>query len=375
MKQSLSQATSQATPRPAAVFLSLFFVALTACGGDTVGLEDYSVEYRDSRDADALEVPPGLSSASIEDSMAIPGATSYSALEQQRAEQNPAATDVLPVHEDIEVVRDGDKRWLVVNMPAGEVWPKLREFWLQLGFLLNLEDAQIGVMETDWKENRADIEEGFLRDIIGSVLDNVYASPTRDSFRTRIEESDRPDSTEVFISHRGVLEKLTREFEGETVWDVRPSEPELEAEMLRRLMVFLGADDEAARARLAQSAQKLRASLVKDRDDNPVINYRTGFPRAWRTVGLALDRIGFAVEGRDRSKGLYQVRYSDPLADTQGGVFSGLFGGDETPADQYQVNLVGDEVSTQIIVLDKDGARDTSDTAARILALLFEQIR
>jgi len=372
----------------------IFYATLTAsivsgCSGvdveetvtDAVGLEDYSIEYKKSKQVDTLELPPDLSSSRIDDSMVVPGGGS--ATYSDVAGKNQAISKrsgVLPTQDDIRVVRDGDSRWLVVNAPADQVWGKVREFWMDLGFLLTVENPQIGIMETDWKENRADIPDDFIREFLSTVLESAYSAPTRDSFRVRIEHGDKQDTTEIFISHRGVLEKVAGD--ESTVWETRPAEPELEAEMLRRLMVFMGTEDNKARARLAKTGRgAIRARLIKDREGNTLVDYKAGYPRAWRIVGLALDRVGFTVEDRDRSKGIYYVRYSDPLKDMKSnekGLLSSLvfWGDDEEPSEEeYQVTLVGDEASTQIIVLDKDGKRDKTKTSRRILTLLYEQIK
>lgn len=368
----------------------LIVMSLTACGTseevsetlkETVGLEDYSIEYKKSKQVDTLEVPPDLSSSRIEDTLVIPGGGSASYSEYARTGQqtNSRKSGVLPQQDDIRVERDGDKRWLIVKGTPEQVWPKLREFWLELGFLLTVENPQVGIMETDWKENRADIPDDLIRDFLKKVLDSAYSAPTRDSFRLRIEEGEAAGLTEIFVTHRGVLEKLSGQT---TVWETRPAEPDLEAEMLRRIMIFLGTEDQKARARLARtSAQGVRARLIKDREGNALIDYRTSYPRAWRTVGLALDRVGFTVEDRDRSQGIYFVRYSDPLANAKRndkGLLSGLifWGSDEKPSEeQYMVNLAGDESSTQIVVLDKHGKRDKTKTSRRILTLLYDQIK
>jgi len=368
-------------------YMALLAALVAGCSGvdleetvtETVGLEDYSIEYKKSKQVDTLELPPDLSSSRIEDSMVVPGGGSASYSDLNRQGTKSRGPGVLPDQKDIRVERDGNSRWLVINAPAEQVWGKVREFWVDLGFLLTAENPQVGIMETDWKENRADIPNDFIREFLSTVLESAYSAPTRDSFRARIEEGDSPDQTEIFISHRGVLEKVSGE---STVWETRPAEPELEAEMLRRLMIFMGTEDAKARARLAKTSQGvIRARLIKDREGNALVDYRAGFPRAWRIVGLALDRVGFTVEDRDRSKGIYYVRYSDPLKDMQSeekGLLSSLvfWADDEKPSEEeYQVTLSGDEASTQITVQDKNGQRDKSKTAGRILTLLYEQIK
>lgn len=364
-------------------FLSLLLAACSFEGvKETIGLEDYSIEYKKSKQVDTLEVPPDLSSSRIDDTMVVPssGSASYSDYQAAGKKATTTGSRVLPEQKDIRVERDGDKRWLVINAPAEQVWQKLREFWLDMGFLLKVENPEVGIMETDWKENRADIPNDLIRGLLSKFMDSAYSAPTRDMFRVRIEKGDKKNQTEVFVSHRGVLEKATGD--ESVIWETRPSEPGLEAEILRRIMVFMGIEDRKARARLAKIKKHgIRARLIKDRVGNTLIDYRTSYPRAWRIVGLALDRVGFTVEDRDRSKGLYYVRYSDPLADVgknDKGILSKLifWGSDEKPSeDQYQVNLAGDEASTQIVVLDKNGRRDKTSTSRRILTLLYEQIK
>lgn len=131
---------------------------LAACGSteeitesikETVGLEDYSIEYKKSKQIDTLEVPPDLSSSRIEDTMVIPGggSASYSEYRKSGQQSNSRKRGVLPKQDDIRVERDGNKRWLIIQAPPEQVWPKLREFWLELGFLLKVENPQVGIME------------------------------------------------------------------------------------------------------------------------------------------------------------------------------------------------------------------------------------
>src|SRR5213075_1846753 len=96
-----------------------------------------------------------------------------------------------------------------------------------------------------------------------------------------------------------------------TMWQPRPADPELEAEFLRRLMVKLGvpAAQSAAAAAVTPDKPGSRVSTV---NNQPVLVIDDAFDRAWRRVGLALDRTGFTVEDRDRAQGLYFVRYVDP---------------------------------------------------------------
>src|SRR5438477_10674831 len=104
---------------------------------------------------------------------------------------------------------------------------------------------------------------------------------------------------------------------GQTMWQPRESDPGLEAEFLRRVMVRLGAQEEKAKQLAAGGGAPLqsRAELKKGGDGNELLKVYEPFDRAWRRVGLALDRVGFTVEDRDRQKGLYFVRYADADSD------------------------------------------------------------
>lgn len=342
-------------------------------------------DYKQSRTEAPLEIPPDLSSATIEDALVVPGATAtyseFATGDQQRPA--PGESGVLVQPQDINIERQGDKQWLVVQAPAETVWPKVRDFWLQSGFLLTMDDPGVGILETDWAENRADIPQDFIRRTIGRALDKLYSSATRDRFRVRLERVGI-DTTEVFISHRGMEEVVQSSSPGTetgTIWKPRPSDPELEAEMLKRLMVSMGSEAEKAAAQLAQPAPQraVRAQLVVNAAGEMALVVDEDSSRAWREVGLSLDRVGFTVEDRDRSSGVYFVRYNDPLKeDKQRGFFSKLkFWGDDEfeSADQYRIVLIAQGDKTHVTVQNDQGQRDNSPTAKRILTLVQEQMQ
>ena len=341
-------------------------------------------DYKQSRTEAPLEIPPDLSSATIEDALAVPGGTAtyseYAAGDQRRAA--PGQGGVLVQPDNMHIERQGDKRWLVVQAPAEQVWPKVRDFWLQSGFLLTLDDPAVGILETDWAENRADIPQDFIRRTVGRALEYLYSAATRDRFRVRLERVDA-DTTEIFLTHRGMEEILQGGAESSegTVWKPRPSDPELEAEMLKRLMVSLGTEEQRAAAQLAQQTPQraARAQLVVNAAGETTLVVAEGFSRAWREVGLSLDRVGFTVEDRDRSGGVYFVRYNDPLKeDKKRGFLSKLkFWGDDEPdsAEQYRIVLVAEGERTHVTVQNAQGQRDNSSTAKRILTLVQEQMQ
>jgi outer membrane protein assembly factor BamC len=245
---------------------------------------------------------------------------------------------------------------------------------------------EAGVMETDWAENRAKIPQDFIRNALGKVLDGMYSTSERDKFRTRLERGAEPGTTEVYFSHRGVEEVVVGTQQDKYVWQPRPADPDLEAEFLRRFMVRLGVDEPQAKVQVAGEIRSERARIVRSQDGATSLEVDESFDRAWRRVGLALDRVGFTVEDRDRSKGLFFVRYIDPGKDAQSGgkqddgFLSKLMfwkGGSSDPksAEQYRVQVKESKAASQVEVLGKDGQPEKSDAARRILSLLHEQLK
>jgi hypothetical protein len=180
---------------------------------------------------------------------------------------------------------------------------------------VNVEIPEAGIMETDWAENRAKLPQDVIRGTLGKVFDSLYSTAERDKFRTRLEKSAETGMVEIYISHRGMYEVYTNEGKTDTRWQPRPADPELEAEMLRRLMVRLGVEESRAKTMMAGEQRQDRAKLSRATDGAGALLLEEAFDRAWRRVGLALDRVGFTVEDRDRSQGLYFVRYVDPEVD------------------------------------------------------------
>jgi len=268
---------------------------------------------------------------------------------------------------------------LLVQGTPEQVWPRMKEFWLQQGFLISMEDPRLGILETDWAENRADIPQGPIRKLIGKAIDVVYSSATRDKYRVRLEKSGDGGS-EVYLTHRGVEEVVKgNPDDSTTVWQSRPTDPELEAEMLKRMMVFLGIEEQKAQSMLVSKGKdKVRAELVSDETGSTLL-IREDYSRAWRRTGVALDRIGFTVEDRDRSGGTYYVRYNDPLGEQAASGFLDKLAfwssEDDTNATEYHIKLIADGPVTRVIVNNSNDERDSTSTAKRILTLLEEQLR
>jgi outer membrane protein assembly factor BamC len=359
--------------------------ALAACS--SFEIPSKKVDYKSAGKIKPLEVPPDLVRPSTDDRFLVPdanpkGGATYSAYNRDRSGPSATASDsnVLPKVSEARVERAGTQRWLVVKGDPAKLWPVVKDFWQESGFIVNVEMPEAGVMETDWAENRAKIPDGFIRNTLGRLLDSVYSTSERDKFRTRLERGAEAGTTEIYISHRGMEEVYTTISKDETKWQPRPPDPELEAEMLRRLMVRFGVQEARAKAQIVAKDNTVpRATLTRGQGS---LALNEQFDRAWRRVGLALDRVGFTVEDRDRSKGLYFVRYIDPevdnkSADNKGWLSKLKFWGnsDKAKPEQYRILVKGAEDGAVVNVLNKEGVRDRSETAGRILSLLYEQLK
>lgn len=383
--------------RQAACLLSLVLIALSGCSSVGEMLEPEKIDYKSagkvSNAGAKLEIPPDLTQSKGDSRYAIGenarGTATASSFNAERAPAGAKQAEgkIAPSSDPaagIRVERAGGQRWLVSKQAPDVLWPRIKEFWQESGFLLAVETPEAGVMETDWAENRAKIPQDFIRNTIGKVFDSIYSTGERDKFRTRLERT--PDGgTEIYISHRGAAEVVAGQMKEKTLWTTRPSDPDLEAEFLSRLMARLGNEDKPTVAKAAVEGAKPsadRAKLSKDAVGSHLA-VDEGFDRAWRRVGLALDRVGFTVEDRDRTRGLYFVRYIDQVADaemkkSEPGFFSRLFSSkdDKKGAQRYRVLVkTVSETKTRVSVLDEQGEPATSSNSDRILSLLNDQLK
>jgi outer membrane protein assembly factor BamC len=379
--------------RAAAKLVVAFALPALLAGCSTFGdlFESKKVDYKSAGKLPSLEVPPDLTRPGRDDRYAMPenpsGTATFSQYSAERqGGRSSASSEILPTSTEVRIARDGNHRYIVVNEQADKVWPIVREFWQDNGFLLTVEMPDAGVMETDWAENRAKLPQDAVRNMLGKLLDQVYSTGERDKFRTRLERSADGKSTEIFISHRGMVEQLTGrsgQYDS-SMWQPRPPDPELEAEFLSRLMVKLGVEEQRSRAQVAaRGGREERAKMVTVAGGGSALNVNEPFDRAWRRVGLALDRVGFTVEDRDRSKGIYYVRYVDPNKD--GGTNSGggflaklaFWRSTDAPAkaEQYRVTVQPGSDTSQVQVLNKDGQPETGGTSKQILSLLYDQLK
>ena len=354
----------------------LALLALVASLAACSVLESDKIDYKSAGKAPTLEVPPDLSQLSRDNRYAVPGGAVTANAYQAGVANAPGIPTAVANIGDVRMERSGTQRWIVINRTPDQLWEPVKDFWQESGFLLTTEQRNLGIMETDWAENRAKLPQDIIRGTLGKLVDSVYSTGELDRFRTRLERNPN-GSTEIFISHRGMQEVYNNSRQDQTVWQPRPSDPELETEFLRRLMVKLGVSQEQSKI-LAATTAAPKTATVATIGNQPVVQINEGFDRAWRRVGLALDRTGFTVEDRDRSAGIYYVRYVTPNPDKKDeGFFGKLFSGskkDEAPI-KFRISVKSQGEATTVSVLNDAGAPETSANAQRIVKVIADDLK
>lgn len=410
--------------------LSLLLLAsLTAC--DSIPFIDNKSDYKGAGRSRPLEVPPDLTASPVSDAYSIPGSTSYSTYSQAQEGQEVGVEKILPTPEGVRMEKLGNQRWLVVNAPAEKIWPVIRDFWNEMGFAVRVENAQLGFMETEWIDNDALKKEENLSatDKFDKWLDKLSGiAADKKKFRTRLERGSQENTTEIYMTHRAVtgapddgknrvrtnMGEIETGYRADAKNEVKtePVDHELDAELLRRLMVKLGVEEQKSKTILAEAVTIKRAEVVKESDGSARLLLNDPFDRAWRRVGLALDRIGFVIEDKNRADGLFFVRYADVDIDDSPKKKKGLietlkFWGDDdkkepetaakkeeksvidslkfwgtddkqktNPDKQYRVKVTdGDNNNAVVTIVDVEGARVRTTTANRIIALMYEQLK
>ena len=363
-------------------------LTLSACSSINESFSGDKVDYRSSSvKSSTLEIPPDLSQLSTDTRFQPPTGTVVSANSFQPSASAPVAAGgqatpsaVVPqAIGDVRIERFRDQRWLSTNLTPEQLWPKLESFWEDRHLTLVVNKSDTGLMETEWSENRSKLPMDLIRRTVGRVLDSFYSTGELDKFRMRVERT--PTGTEIYLVHRGQEEVYSGTAKDSTVWQPRPRDPMLEGEMLSLLMIKLGVKQEQAKAAVVAPApvEPARARLLPGGAGN-ALQVDDSFDRAWRRVGLALDRSGFTVEDRDRGQGLYFVRYVDPATagKEERGFFSKLFNiGDknEKTLARYRVSVSSEGESSTVKVLDFNGAPENGEAGKRIAKLLIDELK
>lgn len=374
--------------------------SLSGCTFLGIDFNDDKVQYESSNSRANLEIPPDLTPIQNDNRFQVPArpgvvsANAEAEKARQAADANaPTASKIVPLTVRAKVMKEGTDRWLRVNAAPEQLWSVVQDFWPSVGLVVREQNPKTGYMETEWAGNKAKLPQDIIRRTIGKVIDFAYSTGEQDQYRTRMERND-DGTTDIYISHRSMVEVVTGADKESTVWQPGPTDPTMEAEMLQRLALRIDAEfNPNASAEAEAEAQKelaqqfkvepvaTRARIENGADGKAAAVVLTdNFDQAWRRMGLVLDRMGFEQVDRDRTAGWFLVRYLDPAYEAaqkeKRGFFTNLFSSDAViDAPNYRIHLSGEGAETRVTVQGPDGGEDATGVAPNILGLLAEQLR
>lgn len=351
----------------------LFVPFLVALALSLVGCESFNIFGGDDpaeKRAERLQLPPDLSDTEFSNQLEIPGdnAKTYSAYAAGASDAlggDPASA--------VRVRRAAGQRWLEIDAAPSQVWRWVKDY-LELNSIdLVREAPRLGIMQTEWLTYGTPVPASVFAPTVKQPGDAQVA----DQYMIRLERGVDGDGTEVYVAHR----RIARQDPSVDYWEGRDADPFFEAELLRGLMIYVGVQERTATQRVAAAeARESQARLTRADDGTVQLLLEDRIYTAWRRVGLALDRVGFAVEDRDRAAGRYYIRY-DRNAESgpkEKNFFEWIaFWRDDPDSLQvYAVSLAqsGDN-QTLVQVTGEDGGAVEAEVAERILALIQEQLR
>ena len=330
-------------------FVAAAVLLLAACASND--------ERGDAGTVPPLEVPPDLSLPQTQPAITLPDPQSASG--GFRAQVQP----VLPRAEKASMHRAGGERWVSVEAKPERVWTLLREFVIQSKLPIVMENPAIGSIETDWVQSNADVHGDIVQKYLGKVVPGMFSTGLKDKFRFRVERIDDTHA-EVFVSHRG-LEEVVREAGAgysKTIWQPRPADRGLEAEMLQRFMQYLGTQDTQA------LVEHEGVTVAKDAAGVPALVFAAPVAETWRRIGVAADRAELVLDGIDRARGLYSVLYR-PVVEKRSW-WSKWFKKDTDSVQSLLVRVEPHAKGSQVRIVTPDGKVETSPAAAALLAAL-----
>jgi outer membrane protein assembly factor BamC len=365
--------------------IALALLAVLLAAGCSKTITGKKIDYESTRKLAPLEIPPDLSSLPPDTTTSTSagskqGAT-YSKFEREQKRQagGPQNAKLLPEYEKIKLVRAGAQRWLVVETPADQLWPQILDFVDKMGLSVAKEQPQAGIVETNWAENRANAGT-TIQKFLSKLTGQGYGTGQMDKYRIRLERGQHEGTTEIYLTHRGLVQVVDesasgadltgREVGGPLKWQPRPPDPELEAEMMRLLMVHLGTTQQEAEVVLKEKTPA-RASLERGAGQQPELKLTGDLDDAWRRVGISLDNLGYYVESEDRSNWVYFVR--DVNEDGKKKKKKKKQKDDEKNRFQVALKETGEGIAVQIT--DANGKPVRPKETEQILSLLYEQLK
>jgi len=340
------------------------------------------LRYLDSQAAEQLEVPPDLTASYQNNDFVLPSNFSSDVDDSNPQEGVPVLLKV----ESLQLEGHAGFNWLSADDSVDDIFQAVKNFWSSEGFLLEIEEPAIGVLQTAWvykEEGKSNDDGNFLMRLLSS--DDFSA--TQNQFRTRIERDTETGKNRIYIAHRGtaynhILQTRKNENEKQNDWELTPPNSEFEVEMLSRLMIYLGMqqaelDQQLDRIKLFTTltsihidyAQNETYLLVKD------IHSKTFYRTLHQLDRMGMEVVSSNIDAGIKIQGLIRVKTNAEEEITDSGFFSF---GSETKVVKKEVILVLTEESdniTRISMITQSGEIENSDVGVDLLTLLKQFLK
>tara|TARA_B100001989_G_scaffold80575_1_gene55690 strand:+ start:2282 stop:3286 length:1005 start_codon:yes stop_codon:yes gene_type:complete len=322
---------------------------LAGCGW--LGLRDKSGDYLLSEETVKTEIPEDMAiSKSLEQLYPIPGISRSNEANLSFELPRPLPASENTFDQLVKIQSFDENRWILINIPPNETWPRLRNVLNRSGVPTDAVDGFAGRIDTVWVT--------FKSDEIKSHR-----------FKFDITPGVQLDSTEIRITHN----EADRGSELEAEWPEKSDSDQRELDMLTLIANDLASlQDFASVSMLANEIGGVSKVTVVNSTEYPFIEMKLGFARAWASVIYSSERGGFTTLDRDRSEGLIYVNYSED-GDTERGFFSRIFTREKDPTEleiQYLIDVSQVDDSIRVRVFNKDNAQIERTSALRILSAL-----
>ncbi len=321
-----------------------------------IGLGSRNINYQADEKVDSLVIPPDLTAPDTQGSFT-------------EVEEMVDDTQVVQRVQNVEIKRDKYRRWLLVDLPPSEVWVLSKEFFRSYGFKIEKENQKIGVLETDYLEIETKVPDkslGAIRAALSKALKTQYGLPIADKYRVRIEPTENPMESEVYLTLSSIGEVVSGAMR---VWQTRDKDVELETEMLLKLMVFLGDDSSEAITKIqSNNAQSdVNVSVVLSETGYATLLFPFDKQESWKLLGWALDELSVDIDDRDQIEGSYYINVTPNK-----GFFSKLLA-TASITKTYQL-ILKEDANSQTRVIFVDLGEENDEKTISYSAELFDQI-
>jgi len=333
-----------------------------------VELGDIKINYYSDKSVTSLEIPPDLTSPTFENSFRISefaNDINPNTVNLTNKEIEDKTQKIIAATADIEVKKSGNRRWLIVDKNPEIIWDLSKQFFKDNGFVIKKSNKKIGIMETDFLENKPKIPAkslGLIRSFLEAQIENVsYTLPIVDSYKIRIEPLDDGKKSEVHLSLFSMAEVISGSGKDETTyWQASEKNIALENEMLYSLMLYLGGDTALAREKIvnAKDEGKISVVLLDGLNKYAKLQFKLNLIDTWDNISWALSELNIVVEDKDLKEKTFYIQAARTV---DKGVFSKLFGEDAI-FQSYQIQLKEVGLNKTEVIFNDISEKNESDT-------------